>query len=203
MGLSCLSCYIITSIIPEILRHVTANQQPLFGFRFPCFPLWDDVARYVFARAANQFPAPGCRRPARRTSRVAFDMEPRDGVIHLTVTHSELEPGSKRQGHFEGMADCTVQSQDNPGNRETPAHEGMQKSPSTYAPKTREKSWMRTNYFVRKHRSPLRARHCTSPFAALYLREFRKTPLSRHRPVTAQATRGKSERLIPCGASAD
>ena len=34
---------------------------------------------------------------AAKTSRVAFDVEPHDGVVHLTVTHSQLEPGSKMQ----------------------------------------------------------------------------------------------------------
>lgn len=30
-----------------------------------------------------------------KTSRVTYDLEPADGVVKLTVTHSELEPGSK------------------------------------------------------------------------------------------------------------
>jgi uncharacterized protein YndB with AHSA1/START domain len=29
-----------------------------------------------------------------KTSRVAFDIEPHDGMVRLTVTHDELEPGS-------------------------------------------------------------------------------------------------------------
>ena len=52
-----------------------------------------------------------------KVSRVTFEIEPFKGVVRLTVTHEELEPGSQMaQGHHHGLAHGSLQSEDVPGN---------------------------------------------------------------------------------------